>query len=167
MRRSVSAALITLFALSPAAAGEPAPPDPSTRSAPGEESPTLGRLVSIPAGTFTMGSPSSEPGRSPDEGQVSVTLTTGFLLMETEVTQRQWRAVMGNNPSKSAPCRAFDAESLVGDDRPVSCVSWWDAVAFANKVSTRARLTPAYRVNGDTVTWDRAANGYRLPTEAE
>jgi sulfatase modifying factor 1 len=68
--------------------------------------------------------------------------------------------VMGSNPSKFTAC---------GADCPVEHVSWCDAVVFANKLSSLEGLTPAYGnvSNCDAVTWNRSANGYRLPTEAE
>ncbi|MCX4238207.1 formylglycine-generating enzyme family protein [Streptomyces ortus] len=60
-----------------------------------------------------------------------------------------------------------------GDRLPVEGVSWWDAVRFCNALSVREGLTPAYAIRADGegadggVDWDRAADGYRLPTEAE
>ena len=137
----------------------PAPLAPKPRPvAPTASSRTLGVLRSIPAGQFTMGSPSSEPDRDGDEGQVSVTISRPFLLMESEVTQGMWQAVMGSNPSGFSSC---------GSRCPVEQVIWFDAVRFANAVSEREGLRPAYRISGESVTWDRGANGYRLPTEAE
>jgi formylglycine-generating enzyme required for sulfatase activity len=72
------------------------------------------------------------------------------------VTQRQYREVMGKNPS-----------SIAGDELPVINVSWEDAIRFCNALSERDGLTPAYRVDGGEVHWDLSAEGYRLPTEAE
>jgi formylglycine-generating enzyme len=63
---------------------------------------------------------------------------------------------MGENPSKFK--RA---------DRPVEKVSWFDAVRFCNRLSEREGLRPAYRINGEDVSSDWGADGYRLPTEAE
>jgi formylglycine-generating enzyme required for sulfatase activity len=63
---------------------------------------------------------------------------------------------MGTNPS-----------NFKGDNLPVEQVSWYDAVEYCNKRSQREGLTPAYERNGSYVTWNRNANGYRLPTEAE
>ena len=77
-----------------------------------------------PAGDFLMGSPKTEPGRGGNEDQVHVTLTKGFWMAKTEVTQAQWRAVMGNNPSH-----------FNGDDLPVENVNWNDAQAFIKKVN--------------------------------
>ena len=74
------------------------------------------RLRFIKPGTFTMGSPADEAGRSYIEVQHSVTLTHGFWLADCSCTQALWQAVMGSNPSK-----------LTGDpQRPVEMVSWDD-----------------------------------------
>ncbi len=128
------------------------------------------RMIAIPAGTFTMGSPASEPDREDNEVQHQVRLTRGYLLGETEVTQALWRSVMGSNPSREE----LKGVSLVGDDLPVQNVSWCDAVTFANALSRRDGLTAAYSgtdrcadTSGGSVRWDPAATGYRLPTEAE
>ena len=79
----------------------------------------------IPAGTFLMGSPDSELGRNPDEILHAVTLTHGFWLADTPVTQALWEAVMGNNPSR-----------FRGNARPVENVSWDDAKTFIHKINT-------------------------------
>ena len=79
-----------------------------------------------PPGTFMMGSPTSEDGRYDNETQHQATLTKGFWMMETEVTQKQWKAVMGNNPSK-----------FKGDDLPVEQVSWNDCQDFCRKCAQR------------------------------
>ncbi len=114
------------------------------------------KMVAIPAGSFVMGSPSSEAGRDGDEQQHRVEITQGFYLSATEVTQAQYQTVMGANPSQAK-----------GADLPVEQVSWFDAAQFCNKLSEREGLKAAYRISGSDVTWDRAAPGYRLPTEAE
>ena len=116
-------------------------------------------LVTIPAGRFTMGSPSGESGRDDDdEGQVQVELTRSFWLMTTEVTQGQYRAVTGENPSH-----------FKGDDLPVENVIWLEAVNYANALSEREDLSACYTVSGSTVSWPQGVSceGYRLPTEAE
>ncbi len=77
-----------------------------------------------PAGKFTMGSPPSEADRGKDENQVEVTLSRGFWMAKTEVTQAQWQAVMGANPSH-----------FKGTDRPVENVSWNDTQVFLKKVN--------------------------------
>ena len=117
-------------------------------------------FVRIPGGTFTMGSPASEQGRLSDETQRRVTISA-FYMSRYEVTQREYQEIMGTNPSR-----------FTGDlDRPVEWVSWFDAVEYCNRRSQREGLTPAYTISGSgdnrAVTWNRSANGYRLPTEAE
>jgi formylglycine-generating enzyme required for sulfatase activity len=118
-------------------------------------SPTLGTMRWIPAGSFTMGSPTSEEGRYDDEVQHRVTLTKGFWMMEHEVTQGEWAAVMGSNPVATGT-GFYNGQELgkcsgvgVGDRLPVVCVSWEDVVKYAEKVSARDGVR------------------YRLPTESE
>ena len=165
--------------------------------------------VCIPAGEFVMGSPGPEcpdgtdelacldsrcqeglcPG--PELGreaaawelQRRVQVSRPFLMKATEVTQREWRAVVDTNP-------AWFAEAC-GDDCPVESVSWFDAVTWLNMQSTRDNLEPCYRPvvchrtnvfgigcsNGqpichgyfscDAIIPIPACTGYRLPTEAE
>jgi len=104
-------------------------------------------FVWIPPGTFVMGSPSSEGGRDADEVQHTVTLTQGFWMSDHEVTQGEYQAVMGNNPSY-----------FKGDlNRPVETVSWDEAVLYCQKLTERERA--AGRIT--------AQQAYRLPTEAE
>ncbi len=99
-------------------------------------------FVLIKAGTFQMGSPATEPGRDADEGPVhEVTISQPFYLGKYEVTQGQWQAVMGNNPSHFSDC---------GGNCPVEEVSWED---------TREFIVALNRQEG--------VNVYRLPTEAE
>ena len=105
------------------------------------------KLVHIHAGSFMMGSPTSESGRIDNEIQHRVTLTKDFWLGETEVTQEQYRAVMGSNPSRFSK----------GGKYPVEYVSWTDAMAFCE------RLTKAERDNGNLPD----GYEYTLPTEAQ
>jgi len=113
-------------------------------------------MVRVQGGTFMMGSPANEPYRNDDEDpQHQVTLSS-FYMGKCEVTQKEYQEVMGINPS-----------NFKGDNLPVENVSWHDAIEYCNKRSQREGLTPAYTRNGDNVTWNRSANGYRLPTEAE
>lgn len=92
-------------------------------------------LVSLPAGTFQMG---SENGGG-DEKPVHMVTVSAFAFMTKKVTQAQWRAVMGGNPSHRQ-----------GDNHPVEKVSWDDAQDFIRKLNQRD-----------------LGRGYRLPTEAE
>jgi formylglycine-generating enzyme required for sulfatase activity len=109
----------------------------------------------IPAGTFTMGSDSSaDQGASPPH---QVTLSA-FMMQETQVTQEQYLAVMGTNPSR------FDT-GAGASLRPVDQVSWNAAVYFCNVLSKLNGLDTVY----NTATWtaDLTKNGFRLPTEAQ
>jgi formylglycine-generating enzyme required for sulfatase activity len=111
--------------------------------------------VRIEPGTFTMGSPASEEGREFDEFQHSVTITHAYCMKATEVTQGEWQAVMGSNPSGFKNC---------GANCPVEQVSWDDAVLYANALNRREGLPECYA--GSTFT-GLGCRGYRLPTEAE
>jgi len=90
------------------------------------------------------------------ESREPITIGTPFWISPYEVTQAEYAAVMGTNPSH-----------FKGDTLPVDSVSWYDAVEYCNRRSQLEGLTPAYTIEGKNVTWDKAANGYRLPTEAE
>jgi formylglycine-generating enzyme required for sulfatase activity len=105
-------------------------------------------MVFIPPNTFTMGSPTNDLDRSILEGpQTTVTLTRGFWIGKYEVTQEEYLAVMGTNPS-----------DFPGDlSRPVSSVTWPDATNYC------ARLTQRELAAGRILVGSR----YRLPTEAE
>jgi formylglycine-generating enzyme required for sulfatase activity len=105
---------------------------------------TIGmQLNLIPAGTFIMGSPETEKDRGGDEHQHRVTITKAFYMQTTEVTQGQWKAVMGTEPWRSQD------NVKEGASYPATYVSWDNAVAYCNKLSEKEGKT------------------YRLPTEAE
>jgi hypothetical protein len=124
-------------------------------------------FVLIPAGTFTMGSPTNEPGRDDDETQHRVTLTRAFYLGKYEVTQAEFERVLGFNPSGFT-----DSKRL-----PVERVSWYDAVMFCNRLSELDGRSACYQItdiekdgqsiNRATVQFNSRSSGYRLPTEAE
>ncbi len=94
----------------------------------------------IAPGSFTMGSPATEAGRAMDEYQRQVTISKGFYIQTTEVTQKQWRGLMGKNPSYFTAC---------GENCPVENISWLDAQEFIKKLKAK------YNMN------------YDIPTEAE
>ncbi len=127
----------------------------AAHAAESEETPVDDGFVWIDGGTFLMGSPETENWRIDDETQHEVTVS-GFWMSPYEVTQAEYEHLMGVNPS-----------SFKGDHLPVESVTWLDAVRFCNAMSAEAGLTAAYVIDGETVTWNRGANGYRLPTEAE
>lgn len=112
-------------------------------------------LILLPGGTFSMGSPSDERQRQEDETQHDVTVDS-FYVDPCEVTQKDYEAVMGVNPS------VFD-----GDNLPVDHVTWYDAIEYCNRLSEDRGLMPVYTIEGNTVSWNRSADGYRLLTEAE
>lgn len=112
-------------------------------------------FVLIKGGSFQMGSPESEAWRSTDETQHTVTVSD-FYMSRYELTQKEYEEIIGNNPS-----------NFKGDDLPVENISWLDAAAYCNARSEKEGFTPVYTINGENVSWDRSANGYRLPTEAE
>jgi formylglycine-generating enzyme required for sulfatase activity len=96
------------------------------------------KLAYIPPGNFTMGSPKTEPGRIANETQSQIAFARGFRIGVTEVTQKQWRQIMGTNPS-----------FFQGDDLPVERVTWREAVEFCQRLS------------------EKEGKRYRLPTQAE
>ncbi len=105
-------------------------------------------MVIIPPGTFRMGSPTNEVDRSGYEGpQTAVTISRGFWMGRNEVTQGEYLAVMGSNPS-----------NFTGDTNlPVETVSWYDATEYCAVLTQRERM--AGRIGTNSV--------YRLPTEWE
>jgi len=113
-------------------------------------------MVLVQPGSFIIGSPVDEPGRQDDENQHLVTLTRGYWIAATEVSQALYVEVVGINPSRWV--------SLL---RPVENVTWFDCARFCNQLSEQHGFQPVYKITEDTVDWDPAASGYRLPTEAE
>lgn len=79
-----------------------------------------------------------------------------FYLNPEEVTQDLYELVMDSNPSE-----------FLGSDRPVENVSWYNALAFCNRLSEIKGYTPAYIISGKEIIWNKKANGYRLPTVEE
>ena len=105
------------------------------------------RMKRIEGGAFKMGDWESS--------QIDVSLDS-FLVDIYPVTQSLYQQIMGKNPSRFS-----------GVDQPVESVSWFDAIHFCNRLSEKTGLKPAYIVEGDLVTWNKKARGFRLPTEAE
>jgi uncharacterized repeat protein (TIGR02543 family) len=118
-------------------------------------------MASVPGGAFTMGSPGTEADRSSNEVQHEVTVSS-FYMGVHEVTQKEYLDTMESWPG-TAPSGTYG----LGDSYPMYYVSWLDAIEYCNQRSEDENLTPAYTVSGETVTWDKSASGYRLPTEAE
>ena len=126
-------------------------------------------FVLIPAGSFTMGSPDNELE------QHQVTITRSFYMQTHEVTQGEWKTLMGNNPSYySSLGDGVDC----GANCPVEQVNWYEALAYANALSASKNLQECYTLSDcenspgndmecTDVSWDSNCLGYRLPTEAE
>lgn len=120
-------------------------------------------MVRVSAGTFWMGSPETEAGRSDSEQQHEVTLSRDFYIGETPITRGQYRELMGMIPDESDPC---------DDECAVRRVRWHDAAALANAVSAAEGLEACFECSGDPVMCTPVGNPYactgvRLPTEAE
>jgi uncharacterized repeat protein (TIGR02543 family) len=143
-------------------------------------------MQAIPAGSFTMGSPTAIPESTGGERPTHQVAISGFRMGRYPVTQELYQAAMGSHPS-------FYRSGPIGGEtqarRPVEQVSWFQAIVFCNMLSIRAGLTPVYSIGGETnpaewgiapdsathinfaawnaVVADWDANGYRLPTESE
>jgi formylglycine-generating enzyme required for sulfatase activity len=130
------------------------------------------KFVKIPGGAFEMGSPNAERERFkklyPDlddsyfaDERLHRVEVSPFELAETEVTNAQWKAVMGTSPS--------DCDYGCADNHPVQNVTWVMAVEYLNKLTARENtgLTPCYEQREDAWVWVESCTGYRLPTEAE
>ena len=108
---------------------------------------TIVTLVKIEAGSFEMSAKDGE--NESDEVPHRATLTKDFYLGQTEVTQAQWRAVMGTDPSE-----------FKGDDFPVEQVSWYDAMEFCDKLNTMGKAPKGWMFILPTETqWEYAARG--------
>lgn len=120
--------------------------------APGAERTVAGvKLCWCPAGRFTMGSPSTEPERRPDETQVDVTLTKGFWMAKYETTQGDWKRVAGALPGP------LTDQLPAGDALPVGNVNFAEAESYCRKLSELG-----WRSGELPREWE-----FRLPTEAQ
>ncbi|MDD5307708.1 MAG: formylglycine-generating enzyme family protein [Deltaproteobacteria bacterium] len=128
------------------------------------------KWMPISKGSFVMGTSPDDSCMMLESVQRSVTLTHDFEMAATEVTQGQYRSVMGTNPAKFTAC---------GDDCPVENVTWFMAAAFCNRLSEMSGLASCYDCTGESDATMCVENpafrqadfyscpGYRLPTEAE
>jgi formylglycine-generating enzyme required for sulfatase activity len=132
-------------------------------------------MKNIPSGSFIMGCTSGDLECDEREKPLRNVTLSAFQISETEITQAQYQAVMGRNPSRFGGCNTC----------PVEQVSWYDAIIFCNRLSEAQGLQPCYYsdvgylqvfgkiggnwalVNSGSVFWNQSAKGYRLPTEAE
>ncbi len=154
-------------------------PQPTDSGNGGSETPAppFMPMILVEGGDYTFGEVAIDPD--------NLTTVADFYLAETEVTQGQWKEVMGDWPG-TADGEVPSDEYGLGDDRPAYWVSWYDAITFCNKLSIKEDLTPVYAVTGvnfatitaeeipdandatwNAATYDENADGYRLPTEKE
>jgi sulfatase modifying factor 1 len=109
------------------------------------------KMVWLPADSFTMGSPLNETGGDANVGQVEVTLTEGFWLGQTEITQSQWTELMGTSPWRGK------SNVREGKNYPASFISWDDAISFVEKLNSKEHSSSSLPND-----WE-----YSLPTEAQ
>ncbi len=128
---------------------------PAARTLPVIATKSGAEMVLVPAGRFSMGSTDGKP----DEAPVHEVWVDSFYMDRTEVTQEQYSRLAVVNPSH------FNRESFKGENRPVEQISWADAAMYCNLRSRNEGLQPCY--DETTTACNFAANGYRLPTEAE
>jgi formylglycine-generating enzyme required for sulfatase activity len=144
------------------------------------------KTVWVDGGSFQMGSNTGNDNETP----VHAVTLSGFSIGLHEVTQKQWEAVMGRTIMEQQGLAGSTAiDNGRGNDYPVYCVNWFEAVVFCNKLSMMEGLSPAYRINDSTdpddwgavpsseddenyavwngVTIVEGSAGYRLPTEAQ
>lgn len=96
----------------------------------------------------------------------AICLTGTLHVAVREVIDAEFKRTMRLVP-KSRPGCVGKEDLLVGQHRPVTCVTWYEAIHFANRLSQRQALDVCYTISAKTVTWDRKCDGYRLPTELE
>lgn len=141
------------------------------------------RFIKVEPGTFQMGSPDDEEGRWKEEVPHTVTISRPFMLQADDVTQGQFLALRGHNPSYFTDKKHSDGDYRVISGKghnlkhPVENVSWYDGAEYANAMSKLEGLPPAYEIFKNAVgkpTGARVlapsiyeARGYRLATEAE
>jgi formylglycine-generating enzyme required for sulfatase activity len=131
-------------------AGETAPRSTLLGSRAGEERSIAGvKLCWCPPGQFRMGSPADEPDHRADETQVDVTLSRGYWMGKFEVTQGEWRRVVGEFPA--------ELNAGVGDDFPIYGTNYLQAEEFCRKLSQQARAAGELAAG-----WE-----FRIPTEAQ
>ena len=149
MTKSIYLSVCSLSAFLVAGCGGAVNPDDPGANLPTLQPPSGGKMVLVPAGTFTMGDGAGRPDETPHSVSVSE-----FYIDTYPVTQELYEKVMGFNPAQRKD-----------PQNPVERTQWTDAVRFCNKCSERDGLTPCYDLQTLACNFD--ADGYRLPTEAE
>ncbi len=113
-------------------------------------------MITIPGGTFTKGCTSEQIYYEYAEIPIHQVTLSKYQIAEHEIKQFQWRRVIGTN-----------SLWITGENSPVDQVSWYDMINFCNALSEQEGLAPVFILKGTNVDVNWAANGYRLPTEAE
>jgi formylglycine-generating enzyme required for sulfatase activity len=152
------------------------------------ERPETPEMVLIPGGAFTMGSPQSERDRVGYQEPARQVRVSPFYLAPRELSLGEFRRFAEETRHRTSAEQAGGAFAYneerdewefrpgadwrrpgfrQGEDHPAVNLSWFDAAAYCNWLSAKEGLDPAYVISGATVSWDRSAGGYRLPTEAE
>ena len=150
MSRKATFALLAILGLSAGCRNGSAPEDgQNVEALPIIQPASGGEMVLLPAGSFMMGDKDGGPDQAPHSVSVNA-----FYIDKWPVTQEIYEKIMGVNPSKQR-----------GPKNPVERMQWTEAAGFCNKCSELEGLTPCY--NPETWACNFAANGYRLPTEAE
>jgi formylglycine-generating enzyme required for sulfatase activity len=134
-------------------------------AAPAVRTPPAGMAL-VPAGTFMMG---SNDGFNDEKPVHRVTISKPFYMSVYEITQKEWRDVMGTTIAQqwAAAGNSGSPTRGTGDSYPMYCVSWQEAIEYCNRRSVKEGLTPAYSGSGNAIQCNFNASGYRLPTEAE
>ena len=135
----------------------------------GETAAPLVQTVEVLAGSFRMGcARGSEQCFQYEKPKHGASLSKDLIVMATEVSQGLYEAVVGQEPwVDNASCRMLGGISN-SEQLPAICVSWRDAVDFANALSLRHGLEACYTIEDDEIRWsDPNCTGWRLPTEAE
>jgi formylglycine-generating enzyme required for sulfatase activity len=124
-------------------------------------------MVRVEGGTFEMGT-EIKWGRSDERPEHTVSVDS-FYMSRYEVTQEEWYQVMGKTIQQQWKAAGLNGspDKGVGDNYPVYCVNWGDALQYCNALSKKAGLEPAYIFKRGYTRLNLNANGYRLPTEAE
>ncbi|QEK00250.1 formylglycine-generating enzyme family protein [Treponema phagedenis] len=163
----------------------------TTGSKEGGQTVSADKIITVGNVSFLMKKiPAADKQTLGDEDQennaVHTVSISGYYIGETEVTQALWQEVMGTNPSKFQGSKNPPVPGERQENRPVEKISWYQAIAFCNKLSIRCKKEACYTVEGvdfatlnekdipllDDEKWNKAKadmgkNGYRLPTEAE
>ena len=139
---------------------EPKPPKEEPQPAPEPRFVEPLAMIELPGGTFLMGSPKSDREAFGDEKPQHHVTVSAFCISRYPITRQLYRDIVGSSPKEWS-----------GDTKdqllPATSVDWFQAVGFCNALSVHVGLSPCYRMDSERGEWDREADGYRLPTEAE